>query len=88
MMGPGPALDDARAVVESAAAEAGRDAAAIGMEGRVDWRGDGDAVADHLTEWAKAGASHVSVNTMGAGLKTVDDHLAVLAQVAESRPAL
>ena len=88
MMGTGPALDDARAVVESAAAEAGRDAAAIGMEGRVDWRGDGDAVADHLTEWAKAGASHVSVNTMGAGLKTVDDHLAVLAQVAESRPAL
>ena len=88
MMGPGPALDDAIAVVESAAAEAGRDAAAIGMEGRVDWRGDGDAVADHLTEWAKAGASHVSVNTMGAGLKTVDDHLAVLAQVAESRPAL
>jgi probable F420-dependent oxidoreductase len=88
MMGPGPALDDARAVVESAAAEAGRDAAAIGMEGRVDWRGDGDAVADQLTEWAKAGASHVSVNTMGAGLKTVDDHLAVLAQVAESRPAL
>lgn len=86
MMGPGPALDDARDVVESAAVEAGRDPAVIGMEGRVDWRGDADAVADQLAEWAKAGASHVSVNTMGAGLRSVDDHLAVLAQVAESLP--
>ncbi|WP_123023167.1 LLM class F420-dependent oxidoreductase [Mycolicibacterium stellerae] len=86
MMAPGPALDDARAVVESAAAESGRDPSAIGMEGRVDWRGDADSVADRLAEWAKAGATHASVNTMGAELKTVDDHLAALAQVAESLP--
>lgn len=86
MMGPGPSLEDARAVVERAAVEAGRDPAAIGMEGRVDWRGDADAVADQLAEWAKAGASHVSVNTMGDGRKTVDNHLAVLAQVAETLP--
>ena len=86
MMGPGPALDDARAVVDGAAVDAGRDPAAIGMQGRVDWGGDADAVVDQLAEWAKAGASHASVNTMGAGLKTVDDHLAVLAQVAESLP--
>jgi probable F420-dependent oxidoreductase len=86
MMGPGPALEDARAVVEGAAVEAGRDPSTIGMEGRVDWRGDADAVADQLAEWTKAGASHVSVNTMGAGLKTVDDHLAALAAVAESLP--
>ena len=87
MMGPGPALDEARAVVERAAAEAGRDPATIGMEGRVDWRGDADATAEGLAAWAKAGASHVSVNTMGAGLETVDDHLAALAQVAKSLPA-
>lgn len=86
MMGPGPKLDEARAVVDAAAAEAGRDPAAIGLEGRIDWRGDADAVAERLAEWAKAGASHVSVNTMGAGLKGVDDHLAVLAQVAELLP--
>jgi probable F420-dependent oxidoreductase len=86
MMGPGPALDEARAVVEGAATEAGRDPANIGMEGRVDWRGDADATAEDLTAWAKAGASHVSVNTMGAGLQTVDDHLAALAHVAESLP--
>ena len=68
-------LDEARAVVERAAVEAGRDPATIGMEGRVDWRGDGEAVTKELAAWAEAGASHVSVNTMGAGLKTVDDHL-------------
>ena len=86
MMTPGPALDEARTIVETAAADAGRDPATIGMEGRVDWRGDGDAVAGQLTQWEKSGATHVSVNTMGAGLKTVDDHLTVLARVAELLP--
>ncbi len=56
------------------------------MEGRVTWRGDGEAVTDELKAWAEAGASHVSINTMGAGLKTVDDHLAALAQVATTLP--
>ncbi|MFY9918329.1 MAG: LLM class F420-dependent oxidoreductase [Mycobacterium sp.] len=87
MMGPGQPLDDARGVVESAAVEAGRDPTTIGMEGSVDWRGDVYAVADHLAAWAKSGASHVSVNTMGAGLQTVDDHLAALSQVAETLSA-
>jgi hypothetical protein len=57
------------------------------MEGRVDWRGDGDAVIEGLKQWAEAGATHVSINTMGAGLKTVDDHLAALSRAAESLPA-
>ena len=86
MIAPGPELDEARAVVERAAVEAGRDPDAIGMEGRVNWRGDGEAVINELKAWAEAGASHVSVNTMSAGLKTVDDHLAALAQVAAALP--
>jgi probable F420-dependent oxidoreductase len=83
MMAPGPRLDEARAVVEQAAVEAGRDPGSIGMEGRVTWRGDAGAVTADLADWAAAGASHVSVNTIGAGLKTVDDHLAVLSTVAD-----
>jgi probable F420-dependent oxidoreductase len=83
MFEPGPQLDEARAVVEQGAAEAGRDPASIGMEGRVTWRGDDDAVGSALTAWAQAGASHVSINTMGAGLTTVDDHLAVLTTAAK-----
>ena len=40
------------------------------MEGRVTWRGDRQQAADELAQWTAAGATHVSVNTMGAGLRT------------------
>jgi probable F420-dependent oxidoreductase len=80
---PGPELDAARAVVEQAAAEAGRDPASLGMEGRVSWRGGPEELAEHAASWRAAGASHISVNTMGAGLATVDDHLAALEAAAQ-----
>jgi hypothetical protein len=56
------------------------------MEGRVTWTADGglDKVVDHLGRWRDAGATHVSVNTMGAGLGPVDGHLDALAAVAEA----
>ena len=81
---PGPDLDAARAIVEQAAAEAGRDPAAIGMEGRISWTGDAAQLADHAGRWGKAGATHLSVNTMGAGLGSVDQHLAALEQSAQA----
>jgi probable F420-dependent oxidoreductase len=82
-MAPGPRLDEARTVVERAAIEAGRDPARLGMEGRVTWgEGGADQVADHAGRWRDAGATHVSVNTMGAGLASVDDHLSALAEAA------
>jgi probable F420-dependent oxidoreductase len=80
---PGPRLDEARGVVEQAAREAGRDPAAIGMDGRVSWRGDPGQLAEQAAAWRDAGASHLSVNTMGAGLRTVGDHLGVLESAAE-----
>jgi probable F420-dependent oxidoreductase len=82
---PGPRLDEARATVESAAADAGRDPATVGMEGRVSW-GDGgvDRVVDHVARWRDAGATHVAVNTMGAGLGPVDGHLAALDSASEA----
>lgn len=87
MVGPGGELEEARAIVDRAAVDAGRDPASIGMEGRVTWSGDDGAVAAELASWARAGASHLSVNTMGAGLATVDDHLEVLARIADAVPA-
>jgi probable F420-dependent oxidoreductase len=75
---PGPELDEARRVVEQAALGAGRDPARLGMEGRVTWRGSPEQLAEHAVSWRDAGATHVSVNTMGAGLRTVEEHLAVL----------
>src|ERR1700712_538894 len=63
MMAPGPQLDEALAEIATGAAAAGRDPASIGMEARVTWKGDQDAVATQITAWAEAGASHLSVNT-------------------------
>lgn len=83
MVGPGPKLEQARQEVAHAATEAGRDPAQIAMEGRVSWNGNADDMADGLRSWAEAGASHMSINTMGAGLASVDDHLAALSTAAE-----
>ena len=45
---------------------------------------DWDKLAAAMRQWQDAGATHLSVNTMGAGRKTVDDHLAALATAAEA----
>jgi probable F420-dependent oxidoreductase len=82
---PGGDLDEARAIVEQAALEAGRDPATMGMESRVSW-GDGGAgaLAEDAERWRQAGATHLSVNTMRAGLATVDDHLRALGEAARA----
>jgi probable F420-dependent oxidoreductase len=82
---PGHGLEEARANVERAAADAGRDPAALGMEGRVTW-GDGGAskLAEQARRWRDAGATHLSINTMGAGLASIDDHLAILESAIEA----
>jgi probable F420-dependent oxidoreductase len=85
MMAPGPKLDDAVAVVHDAAKAAGRDPGTLGMEGRVDYKDtDGHVGPEHLAakaeSWRSAGATHLSLNTMRAGLATVDDHIAAISR--------
>ena len=87
MVGPGPKLDQALQEVAQAATEAGRDPAQIAMEGRVSWNGNAGDLAEGLRVWADAGASHVAINTMNAGLASVDDHLAALTTAAETAEA-
>jgi probable F420-dependent oxidoreductase len=82
MMPPGPKLDHARDIVGRAALAAGRDPAVLGMEGRTNWTGNPDDVVEELSAWEAAGATHAGVNTMGAGLDGVDEHLAALERVA------
>jgi probable F420-dependent oxidoreductase len=85
MVPPGPKLDEAKAVVDAAAVAAGRDPAAIGMEGRASWGPGGlDTVLGEVQRWSDAGATHLSINTMGAGFASVDEHLAALATAAEA----
>jgi probable F420-dependent oxidoreductase len=83
-MAPGPQLDQARRIVAEAAAQAGRDPASLGMEGRLRWQQDQDKLTAAIRQWQDADATHLSVNTMGAGLKTVDDHLTALTTAAEA----
>ncbi|HEY1701845.1 MAG TPA: LLM class F420-dependent oxidoreductase [Trebonia sp.] len=81
---PGPELDEARAVVDQGARDAGRDPATLGLEGRVSYTGDTDAVVAAIEAWRAVGATHVSVNTMGAGLTSADAHLKVLSEIASA----
>jgi probable F420-dependent oxidoreductase len=81
-MAPGPELDAARRIVHDAAADAGRDPSTLGMEGRVNWNGRLPDTVAELAAWRDAGATHVSINTMKAGLDDVDAHLEVLAALA------
>jgi probable F420-dependent oxidoreductase len=87
-MSPGPQLEEAIQMVAEAATEAGRDPASLGMEGRLSWREDRDDMAAEFRQWREAGATHVSVNTMNAGLKTVDDHLGALSAAIETAKAV
>jgi probable F420-dependent oxidoreductase len=81
---PGDDLQRALAVVDAAARDAGRDPAAIGMEGRVRFDGaDPDRFVRQIERWRAAGASHVSIDTMRAGQATVDGHLDLLGRAAE-----
>jgi probable F420-dependent oxidoreductase len=83
MAQPGPKLDEALALVRGAAVAAGRDPAGIGMDGRVT---AGPAILEdalgRVEAWRAIGASHLSINTMGVGMRTVDDHLGVLGKIA------
>lgn len=85
MVYPGEGLEEARAIVDAAATEAGRDPASIPFEGRARWQPDvgTEKLVEVIGSWADAGASHLSINTMEAGLHTVDDHLGVLAEAAK-----
>lgn len=88
MVGPGPKLDQALQAVHEAAVGAGRDPAQILMEGRVTWHGNPDEFVAALRSWVDAGASHVSINTMGVGLTSVDDHLTALTTAAQAAKAV
>lgn len=81
-MQPGPEFDEARRHIEEGAREVGRDLANLGLDARVNWAGDMGRFLAEVETWRTVGATHLSINTMKAGLTSVDEHLAVLARIA------
>jgi probable F420-dependent oxidoreductase len=81
----GPEFDAARAIIAAAAERAGRDPAAIGMDARVSWGpGGADEVIEKTGQWRDAGATHLSVDTMGSELPGLEAHLDALARASEA----
>lgn len=63
----------------------GRSRSAFGLEPRVPYgKGNEEEWRKAIDEWKQIGATHVTVNTMGAGFKTPDQHLNALRHFAES----
>lgn len=64
------------------AREAGRDPAKIGIEGRVRFvDGSPEVWAQAAGAWRDAGATHIVVNTMGAGLSSPQEHIEAIRRV-------
>ena len=58
------------------ASDAGRDPGSIGIEARVTIAGkDEETWIDEVRGWQEMGATHLAVNTMGAGLQGAGDHI-------------
>jgi probable F420-dependent oxidoreductase len=65
-------------------AEAGRTRADLGIEPRLSY-GDGDPAVWRpiLDGWASAGATHMTLNTMGCGFDTAKQHVGAIRRFAE-----
>jgi probable F420-dependent oxidoreductase len=74
--------DEGRATLERMrgyARAAGRDPATIGIEGRISMANSTpDIWAQQAEDWGALGSTHLSVNTMRAGLQTPDAHIAAI----------
>ncbi len=86
-----PPNDETRAKIERVhayARAAGRDPAAIGLEPQLSVdRVPEDEWDGYVRGWKALGSTHLCVNTMGAGYRTLDEHIAALRRVKEALAA-
>ena len=92
MFPPNDAAKETLDRVRAYAREAGRDPAKIGVEARIDIRmsgNDPDKWAELALAWKGLGATHLGINTMGGGLKGVDQHINAIRRFKDAvAPAL
>lgn len=79
-----------RAIVEQLRTyikEAGRDISEVGIEAAINVREGGlDEQIRQTEQWRQIGATHISLNTMGAGFRSLDEHLDALRRYKEAIP--
>lgn len=78
--------DRLKALVEQArgwVAEAGRDPAQWGLEGRINLHQDPARWLEHRRTWEDMKASHMTLNTLNMGLKDPGEHLALFERYAK-----
>jgi len=67
--------------------EAGRKPEDVGIEGRIGFaNGNPDTWGKDIERWQALGATHMGVNTMGAGLASPRDHIDAIRRVKEALP--
>jgi probable F420-dependent oxidoreductase len=65
--------------------EAGRDPGTVGIEARMNAReSDLDEWVRQTEGWRELGATHISINTMGAGFKSPGDHMEAIRRYREA----
>lgn len=77
----GPLLERLRGFL----AKSGREPASFGLEARIAFGGgQADVWSNRVDGWRAAGATHLAVNTMGAGLTSAQAHISAIRQFAEA----
>jgi probable F420-dependent oxidoreductase len=81
-MGPTPHAREMMAHLHNYIRQAGRDPASVGIEARLSiGRTPEQEWGAYVDGWRALGATHMGVNTMGAGLASPEEHIAALRQV-------
>jgi len=62
---------------------AGRSRADIGLEARLHYKDGPEVWQQRLAGWQAAGATHITINTMGAGLSSTPQHIEAITRFAE-----
>jgi probable F420-dependent oxidoreductase len=71
--------------LQSYIGEAGRDPSKVGIEARMNAReGDLDEWMRQTEGWRDLGATHISINTMGAGFKSPGEHIEAIRRYKEA----
>jgi alkanesulfonate monooxygenase SsuD/methylene tetrahydromethanopterin reductase-like flavin-dependent oxidoreductase (luciferase family) len=84
LSGAGGGYPAAVARLREYAQAAGRDPSKIGLERRVNYADPPDQRSQAVAEWQTLGGTHLSINTMRAGLASPRDHVEAIRTMREA----